>query len=163
MIDERCVSLENNDSNFKQLKDYFFSDILDKGLISSNNLHPYDHASGLDSYNSELEKFGGKFDIAVLSAGEDGHVASLFPHHEALKSKKELYVKVNNSPKPPSKRISATVDLIRNTDFGYLVFMGKKKSQAYELFQEHENTFEDCPAKLIHSMSEYLVFVDLEA
>ncbi|HUB86347.1 MAG TPA: 6-phosphogluconolactonase, partial [Verrucomicrobiae bacterium] len=41
-----------------------------------------------------------------LGMGEDGHVASLFPGRTDGTGSKEIFCAVDNSPKPPPRRIS---------------------------------------------------------
>ena len=46
--------------------------------------------------------FDGALDVALLGAGPDGHVASLFPGHSALEAA-GVCVGITDSPKPPSE------------------------------------------------------------
>ena len=52
-------------------------------------------------------------DLALLGLGEDGHVASLFPHAPALDARGEIFVAVHDAPKPPPDRVSLTLDVLR--------------------------------------------------
>ena len=52
-------------------------------------------------------------DLALLGLGEDGHVASLFPHAPALDARGEVCVAVHDAPKPPPDRVSLTLEVLR--------------------------------------------------
>ena len=62
--------------------------------------------------------------------GPDGHIASLFPEHEALDVDGQPTVGVHGSPKPPPERVSLTYDAIRGAREVWVVAAGAEKAQA---------------------------------
>jgi len=69
------------------------------------------------------------FAVTILSMGEDGHIASLFPgHHEALNSTLAA-VAVDNSPKPPAQRVSISVDRLAASSTIYIFAVGESKRE----------------------------------
>jgi 6-phosphogluconolactonase len=68
------------------------------------------------------------FDLVMLGAGEDGHVASLFPgHHDPQHGD---VVAVADSPKPPSQRLSLTASRLVRTDECWVLAGGAAKAEA---------------------------------
>lgn len=159
MADERLVSIEDNLSNFKSIKG-----ALDK--FPRESIHPFIYKPdknniGIDEYWSELQEYGGKFDILVLSAGEDGHTASLFPEHPSIINKNIGFILVDNSPKPPSKRMSASKNLLLKADYAMIIFFGDGKKEAYNKFNNPEIKVEECPCKLVKEIGKCVVVTDL--
>lgn len=73
----------------------------------------------------------GAIDVAVLGIGPDGHIASLFPHHPALKAgDEELCLGIGDSPKPPPQRITLTLPLLRAARHCMVVATGQEKAGA---------------------------------
>lgn len=68
------------------------------------------------------------FDVLMLGVGPDGHVASLFPGHEAVQVTGVATVAVHGSPKPPPERVSLTFDAIRAAHEVWLVAAGSEKA-----------------------------------
>ncbi len=54
---------------------------------------------------------GGVLDACLIGIGEDGHLASLFPHHPGLAELGEVFV-VRDSPKPPAQRLTMGLPVI---------------------------------------------------
>jgi len=155
LVDERCVPLESKDSNSQIIKKYFSK------KLPKKNLHFYDYIKySSDDYAFRLRKFGNKFDLIILSSGEEGHIASLFPNHESIKSRKVGYIEVNNAPKPPNKRVSATRKIIEKSEISFLLFFGKEKKKAFENFIDENVSIEQCPAKIVNKIKKSFVLTD---
>jgi 6-phosphogluconolactonase len=165
MIDERLVPLESEESNFKLANDSFFSYLVQKGKISKKNIHPFIYTGKLDldleKYRKEIDVFGEKFDITLLGAGEDGHIAALFPRHETIKSDKKYFVTTFNSPKPPKGRMSASRNIITRSNLVILLFLGQGKRNALENFRNDSLKAEECPAKIVSEIRDSYVFTDI--
>ncbi|MDP3900053.1 MAG: 6-phosphogluconolactonase [bacterium] len=156
MLDERLVSLEDDDSNYKAAKEQFFDFLIQEKNLPAENVHPFIYDAktadfGLKVYEAELKQFGGKYDIVVAGVGEDGHTASLFPNHQTLDSI-ENFVLEKNSPKPPSERISASPALIKQTKVVLVFFIGEGKIDAYKKFNDENTDWHECPVKIFREV-----------
>lgn len=71
-----------------------------------------------------------RFDVVLLGMGPDGHVASLFPGHDALDVTDRTVVGVHGSPKPPPERVSLTYPALEAAEEIWLVVAGADKAEA---------------------------------
>jgi 6-phosphogluconolactonase len=69
-------------------------------------------------------------DLALLGLGEDGHVASLFPHSPALEARGEICIAVHEAPKPPPDRVSLTLEMLRAAGSTLVLAVGAGKARA---------------------------------
>jgi len=76
--------------------------------------------------HSLLESFSGRLDVLLLGMGEDGHVASLFPGHDALRATAPV-VLVDDSPKEPRERITLTLPCLSTAAVAVLLATGTGK------------------------------------
>jgi 6-phosphogluconolactonase len=86
------------------------------------------YASALDTRVGE----GSRFDAVILSMGEDGHIASLFPGHSEQLNSVNSAVAVDNSPKPPAVRVSIGVARLAKASAIYIFAVGESKRQALD-------------------------------
>jgi 6-phosphogluconolactonase len=161
MVDERLVPVDDKESNFRLINEAL------RNTIPTDNLHPfiYDKNSiscGIKQYEEEIKKYGGSFDIVLVSAGEDGHIAALYPNHPSINDTSEYYLYIDNSPKPPLKRMSASKNMILRSNIGIVIFNGEIKKDAYQYFINKEIDYINCPAKLISEIPESYVVTNLE-
>ncbi len=153
MVDERMVSIDDKDSNYKQAYNLFLKKVNAKA-------HPFLIKEGVNQYNQEFLRVGAHFDIVVLGVGEDGHIAALFPHHLALKVKGKRYVQFDDSPKPPKERVTASPDIIKDAGFIILLFAGKEKKNAYEQFSNPKISIDQYPVKIALQSKELYVLTE---
>jgi 6-phosphogluconolactonase len=130
------------------------------------NLHPLkiDESKdyGAQKYTALLEKYGGEFDIVLVSSGEDGHIAALYPDHKAMSVSGKRYIFLSDSPKPPANRITSSVELIHKAKLLIVLFIGESKREAYEKFNNARIPILDCPAKLALKVKNVIVYTDLK-
>lgn len=122
--DERAVPLDHADSNYALLK----AELLDKipAELGKPTVHPIDTAhlgdvqELADQYEQLLVRsFASRdsvklpiFDLLLLGCGPDGHTCSLFPGHALLRETDAWVAPIEDSPKPPPKRITLSLPVV---------------------------------------------------
>lgn len=139
-VDERYVLASHSDSNQKMIR----------ATLKPKHFHCFDTSlpikESLEKYAAELPE---QFDLCLLGIGHDGHIASLFPHSQALKSKK----KVTHSQSKNfaiENRLSLTLPTILKSK-NILVLIRNKASVLDEI-KSPIRTAEDFPA---HHLQEH--------
>lgn len=66
-------------------------------------------------------------DLLILGVGDDGHVCSLFPGHRALTTEDEGVTVVEDSPKPPPRRMTLTLPYVLGARRIWIVAVGPRK------------------------------------
>lgn len=150
--DERVVPLDHPDSNHNACMSVLFS----KVPIPLENIHSLDAAlledleELSDAYEKDLiREFAQKdaarfpvFDLILLGMGPDGHTASLFPGHELMKEEDRWVAFIENSPKPPPKRITLTLPVINHAARVAFVAAGKEKQDVlHSVLDDPESAF----------------------
>lgn len=165
MVDERIVPIGDMNSNFKLIKENFIDELVAKRLLPQENLHPFIMNKpdlGISNYETELKRHGGAYDIVLLSSGEDGHVAALYPNHHSIKNDSDFFLSMDDSPKPPKGRVSVSRKLLTRSKVAILLFLGEIKREAYRKFQDNSIDVNSCPAKLVLSIKDSYVLTDLD-
>ena len=169
LVDERFVSFEHRDNNYRMLKETF----LDYVPIPQGNIHPVPtnrptpRISAM-AYEEELKKFFGlskdqfpEFDLLLLGIGEDGHTASLFPGSPVLDDTIHLAAPVSMD-EVRHARITLTLPVINNAKHILFLVVGKNKAPALQKIIDKEDT--SLPASMVHSKKGNVIFViDREA
>lgn len=73
------------------------------------------------------ELSGRPLDLALLGIGDDGHIASLFPGHDALLEDSARVVAVDDAPKHPKRRLSLTMRYLLQARNIWIVAVGARK------------------------------------
>lgn len=166
MVDERLVPINSKESNFKLVKKTLIWGLAKKGILPQKNIHPFipnknKSDFGISSYKEELNKHGGIYDITLLSSGEDGHIAALYPAHHSIKDESEYYIIMHDSPKPPKNRMTMSKNLLLKSKVVILLFLGETKREAYTKFLDKSININSCPAKLVNSIKDSYILADL--
>jgi 6-phosphogluconolactonase len=152
LADERCVSLEDDDSNLKSINANFLNDPdvhipdnqiygLDEKLLTElledttgNSDAERTNAIAIQ-YEISMKEVLQQLDLAVLGFGPDGHTCSLFPGHPLLleeekssDNKKRWVESIIDSPKPPPRRITLTLSFL-NEQTRHVILCGAGASK----------------------------------
>jgi 6-phosphogluconolactonase len=165
--DERCVSPDNEDSNFGMTK----KNLLDFLNIPEENVYRIkgeaDPELEAKRYSEEIKKYVDSknglpsFDLFMLGLGEDGHTASIFPDQiYILESKNICEVAVH--PLTGQKRITLTDKVINNSSEVIFLVTGENKALMLKKILIEKNKI--YPAEFIAPKDGILVFyVDSDA
>jgi len=133
--DERCVPEGHADRNDRAAREA----LLDHVPIPFANVHTIaaTSADAAGGYESGLRAALGasvaavpRLDLILLGMGPDGHTASLFPDHAALRANERLVVRIAGAPKPPPERITFTLPLLNAARCLVFAATGADKRQA---------------------------------
>jgi len=149
--DERCVPLDDPDSNHKLVADNL--------LATAATPHPIVHAvegaaedpaGAAAAYEAALRATVDgeppQLDVALLGLGEDGHTASLFPNDPVLEEQTRLCVAVHGT-KPPFERITFTLPLLRAAR--RVIVLAEGAGKAWAISQMLAGPTERIPASLL--------------
>ncbi len=165
--DERCVPPSDPESNFRLAKENLFDPIgAPEGNIHrlKGELPPVEAVSDairevkatLPSPPSEIPAF----DMIFLGMGEDGHIASLMPNAKAsVLECREVFVHVDNSPKPPPNRLTMTYPVLAKAKnvWALVASAGKTKALRESMSPGGGTPF----ARVLRSRAKSIVYTDL--
>jgi 6-phosphogluconolactonase len=139
--DERYVPEADDERNEKQAREA----LLDHIDIPARNVHAIAASDG--EFGSDMDAAAvayenvlaanapdgeptPAFDVHLLGMGGEGHINSLFPHTPAVLEKNRLVVGVEDSPKPPPRRITLTLPAVNRSREVWFVVSGDEKADA---------------------------------
>jgi 6-phosphogluconolactonase len=135
MGDERCVPVEDPDSNWGQAA----AALLDHVPVPDHQLlrppAELGAEAAADAYQATLAALPAtdgrpRLEVVWLGVGEDGHCLSLFPGHPEVEVADRLVVPVHHSPKPPPDRISLTLAALAGAERLLVLAAGPAKADA---------------------------------
>ena len=118
------MPLDHEDSNYRLVKEEWLDHIpsdMGRPKVHPIDVNHLDNTQELaDQYQEELMgSFAAKdsvklpiFDLLLLGCGPDGHTCSLFPNHELLRESDAWVAAIEDSPKPPPRRITLTLPVV---------------------------------------------------
>jgi 6-phosphogluconolactonase len=165
--DERCVSIHDQESNFKFVNESLLSRI----SIPNTNVHRIKGEDGPEkgakTYEEEIRQFFGAsalpdFDLIILGMGVDGHTASLFPFSHSIDEKNRMVIPVYKE-RNRTDRISLTLPVLNNAHQILFLVSGKQKANTLKMVLNNKAK-KQYPAGRIDPVHGILSwFVDLDA
>jgi len=124
--DERCVPPDHEDSNYRMARE----SLLDKVMPASVHRMPAELGpdEGAKLYSLTVQRLA-PLDFVLLGVGEDGHTASLFPDHPALRAA-GWALGIHDSPKPPPERVTLTLPVLQGARQVLILATGTGKTDA---------------------------------
>jgi 6-phosphogluconolactonase len=140
--DERWVPAGDVDRNDTQAG----IDLLDHIGLLPENVHRFgavgdfaDVDGAAAAYRADLlehaqgDDEAPRFDITLLGVGPDGHVASLFPDKAQIRQTEPTVLTIDDSPKPPSVRLTLSLPVINNSQRVWMILAGAEKASSLGL------------------------------
>ena len=142
LTDERNVSIKNKNSNYKNVLLNLFDDKIDGGAKFEPIIYPKKTLSeNLIHYSKKIPS---KLDILLLTLGDDGHIASLFPNtKDILENKRKMII--TTEPNKHKLRISITRKVIKNAKHIVVLVPGNKKGKILSEMKKNR----EIPANII--------------
>lgn len=144
--DERCVPPDHADSNYGMVMHTLFAYGVPQGCtVRRMEAESLDLESAADRYAATLPESA---DVLLLGVGGDGHIASLFPHSEALHERIRRVVPVTG-PKLPCRRLTITPTVIRRAKSVFLLASGRDKVLLPEAARAAPEDIDSLPVRLV--------------
>jgi 6-phosphogluconolactonase len=167
--DERCVSPDSDESNFRLANENLFLKI----ALPARNIHRIQGENNPEieakRYSEELMKHlevsekVPVFDLVLLGMGEDGHTASIFPGRLDL-THNENFCAVAEHPETGQKRITLTGAVINNAKNIFFLVTGESKAARLSEIMNNEEVARQHPAYYIEPRNGTLTwFIDEQA
>jgi 6-phosphogluconolactonase len=150
--DERAVPLNHEDSNYKLVKEELL-DKIDEQKVGKPMVFPIeeefldDIQELSDQYEQTLVRsFAARdsvripmFDLILLGCGPDGHTCSLFPGSPLLRETEQWVLPIEDSPKPPPRRITLSLPVASHgIKIAFVATGGGKKEILKKIFDSEE-------------------------
>uniref|UniRef100_A0AC34QS13 6-phosphogluconolactonase n=1 Tax=Panagrolaimus sp. JU765 TaxID=591449 RepID=A0AC34QS13_9BILA len=166
-VDERLVPLNSDESNtgsyLQILTDEFKNKFIPIKDFTDAKKAADDFENRLREWKVEETSNGlPKFDFLFLGLGPDGHTCSLFPNHPLLNySGPSWIVPIEDSPKPPPRRITITLPVCNAAKQVVFIATGSGKAELVKkLILEKDDSF---PAGMVKPETPIKWFLDPEA
>lgn len=165
--DERFVSADDDDSNFRMANETLFEPIgIDPSNIVRWRTEIGDPDAAADDYADQLNRFYDGcfpvFDLALLGLGEDGHTASLFPQSAAL-SETEKTAVANFVPSLGVWRLTMTFPVLEAARRVVFLVSGTSKRSVLEEVRSGDPDPGRLPAQRLRDRANVVFLTDTAA
>lgn len=152
--DERAVPADDPDSNLRLVRETLLTGLPAPGpSIARMRADALPAGEALAEYERAL---GAPLDVLLLGVGADGHTASLFPGSALLRERERRVAMVDDSPKPPARRMTILPRVIEEAREVLVLVTGADKSRAVARALEGDADAAECPARLARGGSWFL-------
>jgi 6-phosphogluconolactonase len=123
--DERAVPPEHPDSNYGLAERLLIAPLHARApFLERMRGEAEDLRAAAREYH---ERLPAALDLLILGVGDDGHVCSLFPGHKALTIEDQRVIAIEDSPKPPPRRLTLSLPYVCLSRRVWIVVVGPRK------------------------------------
>ena len=123
--DERAVPPDHPDSNFGLAERLLLSPL--GGRAPQAVRMPAEQPDLKQAAAQYDRALPAALDLLILGVGDDGHVCSLFPNHPVLEVRDTRVAAIEDSPKPPPRRLTLTMPYVVSARRVWVVALGARK------------------------------------
>lgn len=152
LTDERWVPPDHPESNERLVRTHLLAGHAKAATFVPMYGGESTPKSGRAACEDRLSSLGHRIDAVYLGMGIDGHIASLFPGHEAVNTRNGLCVPVS-APGIRPPRMSLTAGAIMGSRSVFLLFAGAEKHATYQRALQ-EGPCRDIPLRIIYGETE---------
>ncbi len=163
--DERAVPPDDPESNYGLARRLLIAPLdLPAAQVHRIPADTVQLEQAAERYSETLERELGsppRLDVALLGLGPDGHVCSLFPGHRLL-DHGGWVAALDDSPKPPSQRITLTLSSLHQARVIALAAFGSAKAEVVrEVLEDPRCSLP--AARVLRQAGESVAFLDSDA
>lgn len=158
--DERCVPLDDAENNYGMVMNTLFAKGVPAGLcVYRMRGEQANIESEISRYCSALPS---SLDVILLSVGEDGHIASIFPNSEVVHEQSALVSHVR-APKIPQDRLTVTPKVLKSAKKIIVLVCGAVKGKVVARALKQPKNVQELPIAIVMGMSQTTIILDKEA
>lgn len=144
--DERCVPPDHPESNYGMaMRTLFAAGVPESCTVHRMEADSEDLEAAASGYAAALPE---RIDCLLLGVGEDGHIASLFPHSAALHENQRRVVAVTG-PKSLRRRLTVTPPVIRLARSVFVLAAGESKAAVLAEAWRAPEAIDALPARMV--------------
>lgn len=145
--DERCVPRDHDDSNFKLVLENFLDEVV--GALPTVHRMEGEDPDADAAARRYAVLLPPVLDVVLLGMGPDGHTASLFPNQPLVEEPLRTVASLDDSPKPPPRRLTLTPPALAAARDVLVVAKGADKARALRQVLEGDDDPRPFPARLV--------------
>ena len=142
--DDKCVDVKNNLSNYGMACRKLFKNTGKLGNVHRIKVEGKNKKKIIDDYSKVVPD---NLHILILSIGDDGHIASIFPNSNLLfNTKDKIGYVVGENGKPD--RVTVLPKVIKSADNIFLMCLGDTKKIFHNMYLRDDQNFKKLPCFL---------------
>ena len=158
--DERCVQPDHSESNYGMVMKTLFASGVPQGcFVHRIKGEQANLESEIARYSSILPE---SLDVILLSVGEDGHIASIFPNSEVVHEETAIVSHVC-APKIPQERLTVTPKVLKLAKKIIVLVCGATKGKVVARALKQPENVQELPIAIVMGMPQTIIILDKEA
>ena len=158
--DERCVPPDDPDNIYGMVMNTLFN----SGIPDGCKVHRI--IGEADDVVVETNRYASilpdAVDVILLSIGEDGHIASIFPDSDTITEDTALVCHIS-APKAPAKRFTITPKVLKSAKKLIVLACGAEKGKVVSRALEYPQNVQELPVAIVMGMPQTIIILDKEA